>query len=78
MLAKPPFDPFASSNPVVLRLLTPITLALLALADPFTVSVCEPMPVATVKLVPVSPAIKVVVPSYTLLALRLTVAGVMT
>ena len=78
MLAKPPPVPFTRLKPVVLRLLTPITLALLALDDPFTVNVCEPIPVATVKLVPASPAVKVLVPSYTLLALRLTVAGVTT
>ena len=41
-------------------------------------SVWEPTPVVTVKVVPASPAVKVVVPSNTLLAVKLTVAGVTT
>ena len=53
-----------------------MTLALLAVAVPLIPNVCEPIPVLIVKEVLAAPAVNVVEPSYTLLALKLTVAGV--
>ena len=54
------------------------TLALFPVAAPLTLNVSEPIPVVTVNEVPVAPTVNVAVPSYTLLALKLTVAGVTT
>ena len=63
MLAKPPLEPSTRLKPVVLKLLTPITFALLAVALPETVRVSDPMPVATANVVPTAPVTKLAEPS---------------